>query len=190
RRAEVVYRPVFLSPVADDFIIRAELSSSTPDPPDPRAQVTILVEEGPGLIAFDKVELLVREDAGTGTLRVIRMGGSVGEVAVSYTVVDGTAGAGSDYSLQAGEIRFADGVTQKTLEVPIVTDGVAECNEHFFVRLLSASGGANLIATNATVRIVNGDSRPAGLVAPVAHSYTRPGAMVEGSEAPAGSADG
>jgi uncharacterized repeat protein (TIGR01451 family) len=188
REASVIYRPVR----EGTFLVEAYLSSATPDPPDPAAQIGVTVEEGPGLIEFDSehLHLIVREDAGVATLRLVRAGGAQGQVAVRYTVIPGTATAGSDFLPPVGEVTFADGEPETTIEVALIPDEIPECAEDFVVRLLRATGGANLhFATNAVVSILNSDSQPAGLVSPVAVSYREPGALVEAAS-PSVSADG
>ena len=65
-------------------------------------------------------------------------------VTVEYRTVDGTAGAGSDYSATSGTLRFAPGDTSKTIRVPTLRDAVAEPVETFTV-VLSNPSGTNVV---------------------------------------------
>jgi hypothetical protein len=75
------------------------------------------------------------------TVRVSRVGGTNGEVSVDYAAVDGTAVAGSDYTLAAGTLTWVDGDgADKTIPVTIPADGLSEGAETF-----------RLVLTNLTV---------------------------------------
>lgn len=78
-------------------------------------------------------------------------------VTVSYATADASATAGSDYESLAGEVVFAPGETQKTVEVAVNGDSGGEGNEAFLVRLLSASNVAIGKAVG-TGSILNDDS--------------------------------
>ena len=57
-------------------------------------------------------------------------------VAVNYTVTDGTATAGSDYTAApAGALTFAPGQTSQTITVAVIGDRLAEQNETVLVNL-------------------------------------------------------
>ena len=62
-------------------------------------------------------------------------------VTVNYATADGTANAGSDYTVAAATLTFAPGVTSATIRVPILNDAVAEPTETFTVNLSNATGG-------------------------------------------------
>ena len=60
-------------------------------------------------------------------------------VTVEYRTVDGTAGAGSDYSTTSGTLRFDPLETTKTIQVPVLTDSMSEPSEDFEVELRNPS---------------------------------------------------
>ena len=60
-------------------------------------------------------------------------------VTVEYRTVDGTAGAGSDYSTTSGTLRFDPLETTKTIQVPVLTDSLSEPSEDFEVELRNPS---------------------------------------------------
>jgi uncharacterized repeat protein (TIGR01451 family) len=65
------------------------------------------------------------------------------DVTVRYDTTDGTAnggaapGVGIDYQRTNGVLKFAPGLTNATLPVPVYGDGINETNETFFVNLSS-----------------------------------------------------
>ena len=60
-------------------------------------------------------------------------------VTVDYRTVDGTAGAGSDYSTTSETLRFDPLETTKTIQVPVLTDSMSEPSEDFEVELRNPS---------------------------------------------------
>jgi hypothetical protein len=77
---------------------------------------------------------------------------------VSYTTVDGTAVAGSDYVKTTGTLQFLPGSRSNTIYVPIVGDTVGEPTEVFYVDISNPLNGTLTDARRATVTIVNDDS--------------------------------
>jgi hypothetical protein len=77
-------------------------------------------------------------------------------VTVNYATADGTATAGKDYVAKSGTLKFAAGVTTKTLSVTITGDKVAEGNETFFVNL-SSPVGATIADGQGVGTIVDND---------------------------------
>ncbi len=83
----------------------------------------------------------VGEAAKVLTLKVERLGGSDGVATVDFTTDEAMAAkAGEDYSATSGQLVFAEGETEKTLQVPIIDDGVYERPKSFLIRLTAATG--------------------------------------------------
>ncbi len=101
------------------------------------------------------------------------------EVRVSWTTVDGTALAGSDYVAASGTLVFAAGETSKTLQVVLVNDAVSEPDETFTVRLTSTVGAVLQVA-EATGTIHDDD------VAQVSHLAIADTSVVEGDSGTTG----
>ncbi|HSD68897.1 MAG TPA: choice-of-anchor B family protein, partial [Woeseiaceae bacterium] len=77
-------------------------------------------------------------------LTVERSGGSTGAVSVDYQVIPATAST-DDYVLASGTLSWAAGnVTDRTIDISTVNDGVDEGLERILVRLLNPTGGATL----------------------------------------------
>jgi len=150
---------VFVSSVAGSTIQPDDWATSTND----SVVAEFLVASGPGLIEFATASTNVWENSGIAVVEVRRHDGAEGTVEVSFSTQDGSAIAGRDYQATAGTLMFAPGENSKTIAVPIINNGQAECNREFSLRLSNAMGGAFLYgATNLTVSIVDDDLVPSG----------------------------
>jgi Calx-beta domain len=78
-------------------------------------------------------------------------------VTVQYASTDGTAAAGSDYSVTNGTLTFPALSLSQTITVPITGENIVEANEAFTITL-SAPVGASLGTSTATGTINNDDS--------------------------------
>ena len=113
---------------------------------------------GPGALEMSESIYSVDEDAGAVTVQVNRTGGAAGSVSVNYATSNGAATAGSDYQSRSGTLTFADGETSKTVNIPIINDGIAEPNQTFNFTLSNPTGGATLGSGSSTIRILDDDS--------------------------------
>jgi len=109
-------------------------------------------------------DTIVDEQAGVARF-VVSLGRVLGEasastVTVDYATADGTAVAGSDYAAQTGRLTFAPGESVKTVEVPILNDGLAEGRERFSLVLSNASS-ASIADAQATAEIAANDAAAA-----------------------------
>ena len=139
-----------------------------------RASVTIMDndEAPPVAIGFSPDEYIVDEDAGSITLTVSVLVGTI-EVGDSVTLnvmtVDGSAVAGEDYTLPSRTLTFdSGGATTLTFDVPILRDDVLEGAETFTVELSSMSDVV-ISASRATVTITDAD-RGEITISPVSQS--------------------
>jgi hypothetical protein len=110
-----------------------------------------------GNLQFDSATYTAAEGIAGGlvTINVTRTGGDFGMVSVNYATSDGTATAGSDYTLTSGTLDFADGVTNQIITVPILDDGNYEGDETFSITLSNVVGGATLGAQSSAVVTIN-----------------------------------
>ena len=106
--------------------------------------VTIVDDDEPGLISFEKRLFPVGEGIGEAVIPVTRDNGADGEIIVSYKTVDGSARDGKDYLGGEGTIVFPHGVTRAEIRVPITNDFEEEHDEYFEVVLVAATNGAKL----------------------------------------------
>ena len=81
---------------------------------------------------------------------------------MDYAISDGTAVAGSDYTVNGGNtgtINYADQVSQnRTISIWIVDDNVAEGPETFTVTLSNVSGATLGANSSATVSIIDNET--------------------------------
>jgi hypothetical protein len=119
----------------EDFrVTLSNLSGLAMGDPNP-AKITILDDDGTGTLEFSALSYNADESSGHASIVVRRVGGSGGTASVDYATADGTAHAPGDYTATSGTLNFADGETQKTIDVPIAFDGLAEDNETVSISL-------------------------------------------------------
>lgn len=84
---------------------------------------------------------------------------------VDYATNDSTARAGKDYTATRGTLTFPDGVKSQTINVPIVSNQVADGTRRFTVTLFNPLGGATLgESAVAEVEIIDGDFIASSLI--------------------------
>ena len=95
------------------------------------------------------------EGSGTVAFTVTKSGTTGKTVRVNYSTVDGSARSGSDYQGRSGSLTFAPGESEKTVEIPLLSDSLAEGNEVFFLELSGAVDAA--ITTTSAVATIQDD---------------------------------
>lgn len=134
------------------------VEDSTSTGSTPTAIGLSVVEYQPkGLFGFTSAVWYTTEASGAITLTIERDHGQKGVMDVGYSTSDGTATGGDDYTNVTGTVRFYDGDTSKTVDIPLVDDTDIEAHFEWFTVSLSLEGpineGAALMstATEATV---------------------------------------
>lgn len=95
---------------------------------------------------------------------VTRTGGAMGATSVDYTISNGTAASGADYTVTSatGTLNWANGETAtKNIEITIVGDNVFEGDETINLALSNATNGAIIGQAAAVLTITNDDVQPA-----------------------------
>ena len=133
---------------------RIEVESENTPPPEP--------EPEPGVIRLDSASVSASEGDGAVLVRVRRVGGSDGQIAVEIRTEDGSALAGMDYDSLDEALTWVDGDSDpQDVPVGLLDDEVAEGDESFDIVLSSPSGGASLGSVRrATVTIADDDAEP------------------------------
>lgn len=112
-------------------------------------------------VRFALSALTVNEDAGTVSLTVDRNGSATGTVGVTAATSPGTAQAGSDYTTTSQTLSFGPGVTQRSVSIPIVSDGATGENaESFTVGLSAPTGGATIGSPSSVTVTISESSGP------------------------------
>ena len=96
----------------------------------------------------------------TATVTVTLSKAATSEVRVAWSLVAGSALAGSDFAAGSGELVFAAGETSRTISVTILGDTVVEADEALSV-VLGTVSGATVGQGTATVTIENDDTAAA-----------------------------
>ena len=99
------------------------------------------------------------QEGGTAEFTVRLSSASGLPVTVSYTTMDGTARAGSDYTSTSGTLSFAPGELTQGIEVQTLDAGEHETTETFTVQL-SAPSGATVADATGTGTITDDDEAP------------------------------
>ncbi|MDC1135686.1 Calx-beta domain-containing protein [Alphaproteobacteria bacterium] len=81
-------------------------------------------------------------------------------VSVDYTIIDGTATNGDDYTASSGTLNFSPGNTVQSINIPILSDDIDEDIETVIINLSNPTGGAVIVDNQATLYIVDDDPEP------------------------------
>ena len=149
--------------------IEYEATTSVPEKAHATAEVTIIDDDEPGVVAFQKegtvVPVIVSEKSGHARVRVGRFNGANGDVTVDCKFVDGSAKNGTHYKASDHAISFHNTEVEKYLEVELLNTLKTEGSHDFTVTLhnvQSACGRASLgHHTTAKVSVVadQGDAK-------------------------------
>ncbi len=130
-----------------NFAISNPTGGAVLDPGEDQVTVTI-ASAG----AFEASGFAFQND--TKALVVVqRTGGAAMGATVEYSLSDGSAKAGVDYTPVSGTLTFLAGVTQQFFDVPLIPDAQATGDLSFFVNLSNPTGGATLADPTGTVTI-------------------------------------
>ena len=122
----------------------------------PRTALLTILEDD-STLQFASATASVTEGS-SAVLAVTRTGGTVSPATVAYTTANGTATAGSDYTVKSGILTFGAGVSTQNITVATINDTLVEGPETFTVTLSSPSGATLGATTVATVTINDNDA--------------------------------
>ncbi len=106
------------------------------------ASATVTILDNDKGVAFVQNRLWVHEDQEGVRIEVTRGNDALLDpFVVDYTVVNGTAMAGEDFTAGSGSLSFAAGEPTRAIWVPVVNDGIAEADESFKVTLSNPTAG-------------------------------------------------
>jgi hypothetical protein len=98
-----------------------------------------------GMLQPSAAKYTVAATGPTITIPVTRVAGSSGAVGCSYTTVNGTAIAGTDYTAKSGALTWGNGITTaQNVVITILNDGVVNGDKTFYLQLNTPTGGAYL----------------------------------------------
>jgi hypothetical protein len=96
----------------------------------------------------------------TARFAVTMTGSSAGTVTVEYVTTAGTATEDEDYYPVSGTLTFPDGVTRRTVSVPIIDDDILEPDEEYFRVELRNPVNATINRSRGTGTIVDDELCP------------------------------
>merc|ERR1712168_1361958 len=86
------------------------------------ATIMILDDDHGGIFGFEDSEAEIVESVGVYELKVQRVSGARGKVAIPYNTEDGSAKAGVHFEAVEGELLFENEETEKSIELPITDE--------------------------------------------------------------------
>ena len=118
----------------------------------------ILDDDVPANVNLESATQEVSEGEGVRSFRVTLDGAPAsGTVLVTFSVIQGSALPGQDYSVQTvGPLRFPPGTRDQLIDIEIVDDEIQEPNETFTIALTNVEN-ADLGLSTSTVTIIDDD---------------------------------
>ena len=117
-----------------------------------------------GVIGFAAANSYVNENAGSAIITITRTNGSDLSPSVTFSTVDGSAHAGSNYVAYTQRITFRPGQTSTNIAITVKDDGASEPNGLTVGLRLTSVSGASLGLASATLNILDTDSTPGSLI--------------------------
>ncbi|KAL8615958.1 hypothetical protein ACOMHN_034634 [Nucella lapillus] len=135
-------------------------------------------DDASGVLQLSPTTLTVAEGVGVPQVRVVRSGGTFGEVTVQFRTINGEAKDLQDFSQLSRQVVLTSGETSKVLPIIIIDDRVPELSEKFTVELLNQiTGGASLGQNRSAVITIQPSDDPNGVF-----GFAAPGMTVEEPE--------
>lgn len=110
-------------------------------------------------VAFSAANYTINEGAGLVVITVTRSSG-VGAGSIDYFTTNAGAIAGVDYRETFGTLLFPEGVTTRTLSIPIIDNTLPENPENFTVSLSNPSGAIGLGAIGSVAVSITDNDPP------------------------------
>jgi len=128
------------------------------NPANNTGSATVTATNQPGTIEIASPTSSVPENAGSVTLTLNRVNGTLGTVTVAFSTSASTALPGVNFTQTSGTATFVDGQSTATITIPVLDDGIVDGSKVFFVTLSGPTGGAAIDAKSvAAVTVTNTD---------------------------------
>ena len=116
------------------------------------------VDSLPGVIGFTSDGFTVNENGTNAVITLTRTNGSANSVSVVFATANGTATRAVNYTGVTNTITFGQGVTNRTVLVPILNNGTVQSDDlTVLLSLRSPAGGATIGLSNAVLSIIDDD---------------------------------
>ncbi|XP_013418432.1 sodium/calcium exchanger 2 isoform X2 [Lingula anatina] len=150
-----------------DFYVILKNPSAEAGLGDPSvARVTIIDDDEPGELTFEKPHYSANPETGKLIATVLREHGCDGQVTIEYSTIDGTAkggpelGPGFDYVTENGVLVFKHGETSKIVTVDVNKNPKGNLN--FIIALKNPSVGSRIGEHSATIASITGGKKKGG----------------------------
>ena len=110
------------------------------------------------IISLDIEALNINEEGEEAIIPIVRTQGSDGTVSVDYSINNGTATAGEDFTTASGNLTFAPGETRKEIAVSILDDLIPETDETLDIFIGNSVGAVLGGIRTATITIEDNDT--------------------------------
>ncbi|PIF00824.1 MAG: hypothetical protein CR994_04015 [Maribacter sp.] len=158
----ILSRTISVTTNGDTVVEADEIISVTLDSSSANATITDDVgissftdDDSAGLVIND---VFVNEEDGTATFTVTLNGNVLLGTTVNYQTSDNTAVSGDDYTTVSGAVTFGSGNNQtRTINIPLIDDGVLESTETFFVDLYNSTNSFVPITDNRGIATIEDD---------------------------------
>jgi len=139
--------------------------------------VTLVDDEIPGTVYFEKDRVELLEEAGSLLLKLKRYANDTGELSLRVRTVDGTALAGRDYQALDTVVTFPKGILEKTVTIsgPVATDESHPPRK--FTLKLSDPAAGTVIGSPGTCAVTVNDKDDPGSTA-LSYSVPNPETLV------------
>jgi arylsulfatase A-like enzyme len=142
----------------EDFVVNI-IGTTGASIGDPQGMGTILNDDPFASLSVGDVSLLEGNAGFTQASFAISLSdASADPVSVTFTTIDGTAVAGSDYTSTSGDLLLAPGETSAIVSVPVRGDTIYESTESFVLELTGAS--VWISDSTGTASVVDDDPMP------------------------------
>jgi hypothetical protein len=120
---------------------------------------TVILQDADTRLSFTTNSSTVLKNAGNAVIAVICSNTNAEPVSVSYATTNGTAVAGTDYTVTSGTLTFSNGVSIQTFSVPVINNSAINGNHVFNVTLSNPTGNGRLASpTQQAVTIIDSNS--------------------------------
>ncbi|EMI19186.1 Na-Ca exchanger/integrin-beta4 [Rhodopirellula maiorica SM1] len=109
------------------------------------------------VVDFSTVAQTISEDGGNVAISVALSAASESEIVIPFAV-NGTATAGTDYTISSSPLRIPAGATSGTIVVTVISDTESEADESISVTLQSPTGASLGTDTTHTITLQDSDS--------------------------------
>eukprot|EP00794_Sanderia_malayensis_P009868 gene9868-10878_t len=168
---------VFHVKITNVSLVSGSLVPNSPRINAAKSQIEVVITEvvlNRGSVEFTSSNVRrVQESVGIVSLRLHRINGSEGTVAVHFTA-SGINASSADFSPQNGLVTFPNNSTQQFLNIRIVDDNIAELREVLVVTLTKPSGGVVIGNKKSIEILIEENDYPYGIFRVIiyVHSYS------------------